>query len=133
MSMIDDIKRDAETGTPGPWQSDDAFMHHGHPTRVATPDICGVPAATLAECLQNWDDFRVSWKNAEANARRCARVPEMEAALIAADELAAAARHYRDFVMDHGASGEVVPLTTEPAHRLMVALRNYTKEIGGDA
>ena len=122
MSMIDAIRKDREAGTPGPWQADEVFMQDGHPTRVATPDIDGIPAATLAECFQDWEDFRVSWKNAEANARRCARVPDMEAALLAAEELA-------DAVDEWGAKGR----TEATAAALNIALGNYRAATGGAA
>ena len=42
--------------------------------------------------------------------------------LAAAKKLAEAVKHYRDFILDHAGSGEVVPIITEPAQRLSAAL-----------
>jgi hypothetical protein len=86
--LIEQIKADRNAGTPGTFQVDSHFMQDDRPVRIAVPDRAGVPQATLAEVFHDWDGHRISWKMAEANARRFARVPEMEKALMdqAADE-----------------------------------------------
>jgi hypothetical protein len=90
MSIFDDIRKDREAGTPGEFKVDSYFMPDGHPLRVAAPDENGVPSATIAECFADWEGYRLSWKNAEANARRIARVPRLERIALAAEELAEA-------------------------------------------
>lgn len=74
MSLIDDIRKDREAGTPGPWVFDGVFIEDNSASLV-----CDLLSSTHTDQQLN------------ANARRIARVPEMEAALIAADELASAA------------------------------------------
>lgn len=90
MSMIDDIKRDREAGTPGPW------INSKFGCQVLTGDswssICMLKGAA------GWEDGRGAyeqdymWQIQEANARRIARLPDLEAKYIAlkeaADELA---------------------------------------------
>ena len=87
MTLIDKIKADREAGTQGKWQADGIFMENGNVVRIAIPDINGVPQGTIAEAFHDWQEDRISLANAEANARRIARVPDMEAALLAADAL----------------------------------------------
>ena len=79
---------DMNAGTPGPWISDAVFSYTGHATRVAFPDRYGQPSETISRCFQNWKDAlckeqRISWANAEANARRVARLPQIEAEVLA--------------------------------------------------
>ena len=74
-NLIDDIKRDRETGTSGPWVAKkSAFevfnVDHGSMKYEITADL------TLIAALYSSD--------IDANARRIARVPAMEAALLAA-------------------------------------------------
>jgi len=79
MSLIEDIKRDRESGTPDQWNVSGArssFQGKGH--QINAPSLAGVAwigyeSDHHAACL--------------SDARRIARVPDMEAALIAADEL----------------------------------------------
>jgi hypothetical protein len=87
-----DISTDAakalEGVTPGPWQADSAFCQGDHAVRIAMPDWAGVPQATVAECDHNWLDAdcgerRISWKEAEANARFIAWCREGVPALVA--------------------------------------------------
>ena len=40
----------------------------------------------------------------------------------AAEKMAEAVRRYRDFVLDHSGSNEVVPVITEPSQRVTFAL-----------
>ena len=79
MTIIDDIKRDREAGTPGDWYVE---YKHGS-TRLIMPkhpDPCQMCDETyypwVPENLSDWE--------------RIARVPQMEAALLAAEELAKA-------------------------------------------
>ncbi len=84
MSLIDDIKRDREAGTPGPWHLHDCKDWDGRATyhyqEVWTED-CDVIAAEV---------YRAHNDGGSANMSRIARIPEMEAALLAAEELAEA-------------------------------------------
>lgn len=78
MTLIDDIKRDREAGTPGPWETyskDSGIRHHTDPPFGHHDYIAVIVAA-------NQRPF--------SDARRIARVPQMEAALLAAEELAKA-------------------------------------------
>lgn len=84
-AAIEALLRDV---TPGPWQADAAFCKNDHPVRVAMPDWAGVPQATIAECDHNWNDAdcgkrRISWKEAEANARFIAAARDLVPALAA--------------------------------------------------
>ena len=48
MTLIDQIRKDREAGTPGPWQADSLVMPDGHSVRIAFPAHTGVPDATMA-------------------------------------------------------------------------------------
>ena len=76
MSMIDDIKRDREAGTQGPW-----FVRTLENFGWNIVQYIGGDKHNIS---------RVGKTNSETDARRIARVPDMEAALLAADELARA-------------------------------------------
>lgn len=83
MSLIDDIKRDSEAGTRGPW-----FSLPQCGPRVET-NFARVFAADddlryIADCRDSLN-FHSKTDN-ETNARRIARVPAMEAALLAAED-----------------------------------------------
>ena len=71
MTMIDDIRRDKEAGTPGPWKVD-------ADSDVVTGPL-GYMVADLLVLDNNPTDADI------ANARRIARVPDMEDALLAAE------------------------------------------------
>ena len=73
------LEADRAAGTPGPFQADGHYMHDCHPIRVSTPDVHGVPGPFIAQCGHDWEEERISWKQAEANAARFARVPDLEA------------------------------------------------------
>lgn len=86
MNMIEQIKADREAGTQGPWCTDtedqggagsDAYVSVGNGSQYVARIICYSPL-TLHD------------RPYKENARRIARVPGMEAALIAADDLAKA-------------------------------------------
>lgn len=83
MSLIDDIKRDREAGTPGPWG---AALERGCHGVIAQSLPEG--GANFVALVGNGSDNPDREESRFANARRIARVPEMEAALIAAPHLA---------------------------------------------
>lgn len=89
MSLIDDIKRDREAGTPGPWKLETVPTSCGVCHRVGEWPSRGAHK-TSGACL--YEDYppTTAAGNTEtySNARRIARVPDLEAALLAADELA---------------------------------------------
>lgn len=107
MSLIDDIRKDREAGTPGPWLGHNMVNSDGRPM---TPDeigeyVCnsvkmGKPDRFLFVGAKHSDggDCDIchtgNGPKGESNTRRIARVPEMEAALIAADELVKAMDWY---------------------------------------
>ena len=73
-------------GTPGPFIVDAAFCEGDHPLRIAMPNVRTMPGATIAMVEHNWNDAsygerRISWKEAETNARAIAEVPAMVMAL----------------------------------------------------
>ena len=82
-------------GTPGPWANDAEFCENDHPLRIAMPNVRTMPGATIAIAEHTWNDAgyserRISWKEAETNARAIAEVPAMVVALrgiVAADGL----------------------------------------------
>ena len=92
MSMIDDIKRDAETGTPGPWSTDTSDQGGAGSNAYVGIDN-GAQCIARVVC---YSPLTLHDRPYKENARRIARVPEMEAALIAADELAKAYGLYRE-------------------------------------
>lgn len=120
MSMIDEIRRDREAGTPGPW-------------RIMDADSIGDRCTYYYQEVWNEDTTilvttevtRAHGDGGKANIRRCARVPDMEAALLAAEYLATAAEklHARDH-----------PFTEHGMHkrRLENALAAYRKATGAD-
>lgn len=77
MTLIDDIKRDREAGTPGDWSYVEAQSTDGQKWLG-----CGVVDENGYEFLwlQNSPEYDIP------DARRIARVPRMEAALLAAEE-----------------------------------------------
>ena len=95
MSLIDDVKRDREAGTDGPWHchfGDEGakcncqyvLAEYGGMGSIATLDVCEDMAGYWG------DDNGPDEPQSKANARRICRVPDMEAALLAADEHARA-------------------------------------------
>ena len=99
--MIDDIKRDREAGTQGPWSGHNMVHEEG---RAMTPEEIGEYVANSVKMGAEGRFLFVSGKHADggdcdvchtgngprgmANTARIARVPDMEAALIAAEGLA---------------------------------------------
>lgn len=97
MSLIDDICKDREAGTPGPWVVEEDIIANqvqGFPLILAdTYMVVGTEGM--------YGDIDTDY----ANAKRIARVPDMEAALLAAEELADAIKGcYMDFSSDHDAT-----------------------------
>lgn len=80
MSLIDDIRKDREAGTPGEW----SLENRGPISiRVITAKDGQVE---LADAWSKDGDSGLDDLGADANARRIARVPDMEAALLAMTE-----------------------------------------------
>lgn len=104
MSLIDDIKRDREAGTKGPWSGHN--MVHADGQRPMTAEEIGEYVMNSVKMGDPNRFLFVSGKHDDggdcdichtgngprgpANTRRIARVPDMEAALLAAEELAEA-------------------------------------------
>ena len=84
MSIFDEIERDAETGTPGPWQVDgtrhtgDLKMGPNARLHFVGPDDDGVAAVF----------FDMKTGVGFTDARRIARVPDLERIALAVNELA---------------------------------------------
>lgn len=95
MTMIDDIKRDREAGTPGPWKAtrNTAFWEIEVPEAWGQVEPGVLPYSIGDVCASDPGDTKGLQ---ELNARRIARVPDMEAALIAADELATRVQQQQD-------------------------------------
>jgi len=76
--------------TPGPWLADNFLCDGDHALRIAMPNVRTMPGATIAIAQHNWSDAefgerRISWKEAEANARLIAAAPAMLEALESAE------------------------------------------------
>ena len=87
MSMIDDIKRDREAGTPGPWRiidRDSMGERCTHYYQEVWNDETDILVTTEVTRAHN--------DGGTANMRRIARVPDVEAALIEAVEALRIAR-----------------------------------------
>lgn len=93
MSMIEDIKADRINGTPGPWMaghfSDDT---HSCNCRSILGEHGGFGALAVMEVdnglrIGEGGNDAPDLEQSKANARRIARVPDMEAALLAANAL----------------------------------------------
>lgn len=84
MDLIERIKRDREAGTDGPWLRENAtvyaLMHSGW--RKGVEEF-----KNRFSCYVQHDQKDSTPEEAEANARRIASVPEMEAALLAAEQV----------------------------------------------
>lgn len=91
MNMIDQIKADREAGVPGPW----AYEAHGDTIQYGVGVCHAISDIEMAFPLSGHVDSDVMVTdtvcvevNGQTNARRIARVPDMEAALLAAADLA---------------------------------------------
>lgn len=78
-NLLDQIKADREAGTPGPWAWEGGEM------------VCADGKVIDHVSYEGMWFARYDEAEDAANARRIARVPDMEAALLAAGELADAA------------------------------------------
>ena len=73
--------------TPGPWvATEDPMSSQDYQTLVALPGRAGAMGTWLAFVQHNWNEAeagerRISWKEAEANARLIAAAPELLEAL----------------------------------------------------
>jgi len=72
MSLLNEIKRDMEKGSPGPWEKCEQFLTVS-------------PSGGRAIC-EFW--LRGNDAQERADANRTVRIPDMEKALLAAEELA---------------------------------------------
>ena len=69
--------------TPGPWSADeDPMDDQGYKTLITLPDKTGGFGTWLAHVEHNWNDAeagqrRISWAEAEANARMIDAAPDM--------------------------------------------------------
>ena len=132
MTLIDKIKADREYGTAGPWAchfgDDDSKCN----CRYILGEYGGMGAlAEINVCKEHscefGDDEGPDEAQSKANARRIARVPDMEAALLAADALANAVRKTGFRVND---SGTVTLLDENGMTPALYALVAYSKAIG---
>ncbi len=112
MSMIEDIRKDREAGTPGPWRAGASDFY---------PGLDG-PLTVRVYTDHPVNEFDACGDKSRPNAERIARVPDMEAALLAAEELA-------DAVDEWGAKGR----TEATAAALNTALGNYRAATEGKA
>jgi len=87
MSLIDDIRRDREAGTPGDWSAALGRGCHGVIAAELPED-----GANFVALVANDKDTPEREPTRFANARRIARVPQLEARVLSADELAEAVR-----------------------------------------
>lgn len=94
MSLIDDIRKDREAGAQGPWHLHDCKDWDGRATyhyQEVWTENCDVIAAEV---------YRAHNDGGSANMSRIARIPEMEAALLAAEELADVVNLWREALSD---------------------------------
>lgn len=102
MTLFDEIRRDMEAGTPGPW------VHNGRTGVKASGSVDTYSGAVwgsiaFAEPTRANDFEGREWTCAgdeTANARRIARVPQLEAIALAAGELAKVAGAFDSAISD---------------------------------
>ena len=131
-TLIDDIRKDAEAGTPGPWRIGSHDPKRGIWVGGSNEGGgSGLPYLWFGHTINFPDDY-------EANAARIARVPEMEAALIAADALAEALEAAYSFIFDeyyepNRDDGECLPNhARDTVDKITSAIAAYRKATGGD-
>ena len=83
MSMIDDIKRDLEAGTQGPWIQHKDTYSGSYEVKKAGPEKNPFRQSVLLARVFRPTDL----PNSHPDASRIARVPDLEAALIAAERM----------------------------------------------
>lgn len=69
-------------GTPGPWGVEEPPFDHDYKTHVTIPNALGRPGQTIMVADHNWNEAgarerRISWKEAEMNARAAKEIPAM--------------------------------------------------------
>lgn len=79
-------------GTPGPFAVEEHPFDHDHKTHVVIPSRSGMPGQTVFVAEHNWHDAvagerRISWKEAECNARAAKELPAMVQVLRRVSEL----------------------------------------------
>ena len=79
MSIFDDIRNDVKGGTPGPWEWSEEYPDDLRPLWIC--DMCQGQGYLL------WDDT----EKEDIDARRIARVPDLERIALAAEKLEKAA------------------------------------------
>lgn len=115
MTLIDDIRKDREAGTPGPW--DGRYVEDGMPTDVCKFGVISTSAGHETARVWGLED-----------AYRIARVPDMEAALLAAEELAEAVVAWREQYIAAGA----MPLDEDVIEDMLCSsLAAYREATGG--
>lgn len=132
MNLIDQIKADREAGTPGPW----AYEAHGDTMQYGVGVCHAISDIEMAFPLSGQVDSDVMVTdpvcvevNGQTNARRIARVPDMEAALLAAaDHLVAALEAVLAGYPDQDISHE--DYRVKVAHFAEDALTAFRKAIG---
>lgn len=107
MTLIEQIKADREAGTKGPWTE-----MHDHPDPATAASLANI-RSEANECGYAADIAHVfgcdyifdGRQEQKHNARRIARVPDMEEALLAAEELANAIKAVIDLENNTSPSG----------------------------
>lgn len=81
MIDLDQLRKDREAGTKGPWKT-----HLVDDTSIVSND--GIDVATTCDSsnVEREDAYNIEYERMEADARRIARVPEMEDTIIAQAE-----------------------------------------------
>lgn len=69
-------------GTPGPFEVEEHPFDHDYKTHVVIPSRSGLPGQTVFVAEHNWHEAargerRISWKEAEYNARAAKELPAM--------------------------------------------------------
>jgi hypothetical protein len=122
MTLIDDIKRDREAGTPGPWAVSADGCYAGVENGFVPFGGCGC-------CNSPW--MSADGLAGQSDASRIARVPDMEAALIAADKLASEMeRLVKKTPFLPAPNGISVTICIEQIARQREALAAYRKATG---
>jgi len=117
MNMIEQIKEDRDKRTQGAWSSDPKFWSEVNAENGLSVLSCWHEQAENQK-IRITGVNPVSLEESAANARCAARYPDMEAALIAADELAKAV----DFMNESGCQTAV--------SQLMMCMASFRAAIG---
>ena len=121
MNLIEAIKADREAGTPGPWSMETKRTSCGVCHQVGPWPHKWRAGDSMSACI--YDDYPSPAEGTDAmlsNARRIARVPDMEAALLAAAELAVVAERAIKLSQQ---MGDFKLYAMEPMHRALAAYR----------